>query len=363
VDLRTRVTLCAALAAGACVPRAGAPVDPAPAVATLTAQVSHTTALLQAVSAVNDSVVWVAGHHATWVRTVDGGRTWEAGAMTGPDSSLEFRDVYAADADTAYLLAAGPGERSRIYQTTDAGRSWRLQFVNHDSTAFFDCFDFWDARHGVAVSDAVARRLIVLRTEDGGAHWQRVPDEGIPPALPGEGAFAASGTCLVARGAREAWIGAGGDSTGERIYHSVDGGRHWTAAALPLITGRATGVATLAFSDAGHGLAAGGRLANAADRSDSVVAVTDDRGASWRVVARPAFPGAVFGLAVVPGLPGYAVAAGPGGLASTPDDGAHWTTLGADAYWAVGFASRRAGWAVGPAARIVRVTFAGGENQ
>ena len=44
-------------------------------VGTITEQQSHTTALLQAVSAVDDTVVWVSGHQATWVRTVDGGRT------------------------------------------------------------------------------------------------------------------------------------------------------------------------------------------------------------------------------------------------------------------------------------------------
>jgi photosystem II stability/assembly factor-like uncharacterized protein len=84
---------------------------------TITEQQSHTAALLQAVSAVDDSVVWVSGHQATWVRTVDGGRTWVPGAMTGPDSALEFRDVEAVSSTTAYLLAAGPGEQSRIYKT------------------------------------------------------------------------------------------------------------------------------------------------------------------------------------------------------------------------------------------------------
>ena len=94
----------------------------APVVAgTITEQQSHTTALLQAVSAVDERVVWVAGHRATWVRTVDGGRTWVPGAMTGPDSTLEFRDVHAVSATTAYLLAAGPGEKSRIYKTTSPG--------------------------------------------------------------------------------------------------------------------------------------------------------------------------------------------------------------------------------------------------
>src|SRR5206468_4405178 len=78
-------------------------------VGTITEQQSHTTALLQAVSAVDDGVVWVSGHQATWVRTVDGGRTWVPGAMTGPDSALEFRDVEGVSTTTAYLLAAGPG--------------------------------------------------------------------------------------------------------------------------------------------------------------------------------------------------------------------------------------------------------------
>src|SRR2546427_3800096 len=77
-------------------------------VGTITEQQSHATALLQAVSAVDDSVVWVSGHQATWVRTVDGGRTWVAGAMTGPDSALEFRDVEAGSRATGGLVSGGP---------------------------------------------------------------------------------------------------------------------------------------------------------------------------------------------------------------------------------------------------------------
>src|SRR6266568_1496847 len=208
-------------------------------VGTITEQQSHTTALLQAVSAVDDSVVWVAGHQATWVRTVDGGRTWVPGAMTGPDSALEFRDVEGVSTTTAYLLAAGPGEQSRIYKTTDAGRSWRLQFMNRDSAAFYDCFAFWDETHGIAVSDAARGKMIVIRTDDG---------------------------------------------------------EHWSAVA---------GVATLAFRDEQHGMALGGRLLKADDRSDSVAAVTSDGGEKWTLVTRPTFSGAVYGATVVPGMPGY----------------------------------------------------------
>jgi photosystem II stability/assembly factor-like uncharacterized protein len=288
------------------------------------------------------------------VRTIDGGRTWVPGAMTGSDSALEFRDVFAVDANIAYLLAAGPGEQSRIYKTTDAGRSWQLQFMNHDSTAFYDCFDFWDARRGIAVSDAVNGRLIVIRTEDGGAHWDRVGDEGMPPALPGEGAPAASGACLVVKSRAEAWIGTEAVSGG-RVYHTSDAGRHWSVAAMPVVSGQASGIAALAFRDDRHGVALGGRLLDADDRSDSVVAATADGGLTWSHVPRPTFSGAVYGAAVVPGLDPYVVAVGPKGLDWSPDEGRTWTNASAAAYWSVAFASRRTGWAVGPGGRIARI--------
>jgi len=317
-----------------------------------TEQQSHTTALLQAVSAVDDRVVWVAGHRATWVRTVDGGRTWVPGAMTGPDSTLEFRDVQAVSATTAYLLAAGPGEQSRIYKTTDAGRSWKLLFMNRDSAAFYDCFGFWDATHGIAVSDAAHGKMIVIRTDDG-EHWSPVADDGMPPALPGEGSPAAGGTCLIVRGRATAWFGTLPQA---RVYRSGDRGRRWAAATTPIVTGEAAGVATLAFRDEQHGMALGGRIANPDDRSDSVAAVTSDGGATWTLVHRPNFSGAVYGAAVVPGMPGYVVAAGPKGLDWTGNDGSSWTALSRSAYWAVECSSRHTCWAVGPGGRITRVT-------
>jgi photosystem II stability/assembly factor-like uncharacterized protein len=322
---------------------------------TLAQQQSHTTSLLQAVSAVNDNVVWVSGHKATWVRTTDGGRTWVPGAMTGADSALQFRDVHAVDANTAYLLAAGPGQLSRIYKTTDAGATWHLQFMNHDTSAFFDCFDFFDATHGIAVSDAVNGRMIVIRTEDG-SHWEPLAADRIPPALAGEGAFAASGTCLIARGRSLAWIGAGADS-GARVYRSSDAGRHWSVVTTPVVSGRSSGITSLAFWDDRNGMALGGHLADANDRSDSAAAITDDGGLTWRLIARPTFSGAVYGAAAVPGLGGYVVAASPKGLDWLPAGARTWTNASADAFWSVGFASRNAGWAVGPGGRIVHIAF------
>lgn len=340
----------AALLACAGAPRPG---GTAPGTAILEEQSSSVSAVLQAVSAVSDDVAWVSGHDAAVLRTTDGGATWER--LHVPDAdSLEFRDVEAFGADVAYLLAAGPGARSRIYKTSDGGRTWTQQFVNAEPRAFYDCFAFFSRDRGVVVSDAVDGRLLVQATADGGAHWDLVPAEGVPPAREGEGAFAASGTCLVALGERLAWIATG--STAEaRVYRSSDGGRRWAVTAVPVIAGEAAGAASVAFRDARHGVALGGRIAVATDTSNQV-AVTADGGATWLRGGRPPFPGAVFGSAYVPGSrPAALIAAGPGGLAVSRDDGATWTALSANAYWAVGFASPRSGWAVGPRGRITRI--------
>jgi hypothetical protein len=104
-------------------------------------------------------------------------------------------------------------------------------------------------------------------------------------------------------------------------------------------------------------MALGGRLLKGDDRSDSVAAVTSDGGATWTLVSRPTFSGAVYGAAAVPGMPSYVVAAGPKGLDWTGNDGRSWTNLSDSAYWAAACTSRRACWAVGPHGRITSVTF------
>jgi len=339
---------------GACA-RGGAP-GPAPAgsaAPVLTAESSGVDVVLQAVAAVDDDVVWITGHHGVVLRSTDGGATWVR--LRVPDSdSLEFRDVAAFGQDTAYLLAAGPGPRSRIFFTADGGQTWTPQFVNTDPRAFYDCFAFWSTSSGVVVSDAVQGQLLVRVTVDAGAHWNVLPPASVPAALEGEGAFAASGTCVTSLGRRHAWI-ASEAAQGSRVYRSSDGGLSWSVAGVPFITGDATGVATVAFRDTLTGVALGGRVASATDTT-AHAAVTHDGGATWTQAGRPPFPGATYGAVYVPGaaVP-VLVAAGPGGLALSRDDGATWTLLSTAGYWAVGFSSVHAGWAAGPGGRITRI--------
>jgi photosystem II stability/assembly factor-like uncharacterized protein len=102
-------------------------------------------------------------------------------------------------AQEAYLLSAGVGEDSRIYKTVDGGTTWELQFKNENPSAFYDCFDFWSPNRGITMSDAVDGLFPVIRTRNG-EDWRLIARK-LPPAQPGEAAFAASGTCVATQAA------------------------------------------------------------------------------------------------------------------------------------------------------------------
>src|SRR5690348_16594380 len=178
-------------------------------------QPSGTTASLRGVCATSPTVVWASGTRGTVLRSTDGGTTWNSLTVPGAES-LDFRDVHAPDAGTAYLLSIGQGSDSRIYKTVDGGSRWRLMLTNPDPKGFFDALAFWDSNHGIIVGDPVNGEFTLLTTQNGGKSWQR---RHAPPALANEGAFAASGTCLIVRGKREAWFATGG-AKAARVFHS-----------------------------------------------------------------------------------------------------------------------------------------------
>ncbi|HEU4795971.1 MAG TPA: hypothetical protein VFT02_10105, partial [Pyrinomonadaceae bacterium] len=154
-------------------------------------QTSGVTARLRGVSAVNERVAWSSGAGSTVLRTTDGGATWQKLNVTS--DTLDFRDVDAIDAQTAYILSIGNGPDSRIYKTTDAGATWTMQFQGDDKKVFLDAMSFWDADHGIVFGDSVDGQLYILLTDNGGRTWTRVAPSTLPPALQNEGAFAASG--------------------------------------------------------------------------------------------------------------------------------------------------------------------------
>jgi photosystem II stability/assembly factor-like uncharacterized protein len=319
-------------------------------------QASNTSERLRGVSAVSGAVAWASGNKGAVVRTVDGGTTWSRIIVPGAEA-LDFRDIEAFGADTAYVLAIGPGDKSRIYKTGDGGKTWALQFTNPDPKAFYDAIAFWDAKTGIAIGDPVDGHFTVIRTVDGGRTWTPVPPVNIPEALPGDGAFAASGTCLVVQGTRSAWFGTGGAARA-RVFMSADQGQTWTVADTPIMAGTASaGIFSLAFSDTDHGIAVGGDYRQEREAGDNL-AITSDGGKTWAFAGATRLRGFRSAIGYVPGSKRQRlIAVGPAGTDSSANGGATWTPIGDEGFHALSIAPRGGtAWAVGEQGRIAVVT-------
>lgn len=309
-----------------------------------TQQNSGTDVQLRGISAVSDKVAWASGASGTVLRTVDGGTTWQKRDVVGA-GALDFRDIQAFDQNTAFVLSIGPGEQSRIYKTTDGGKIWQLQFTNRDSKAFYDCFAFWDSTHGIALSDSVDGKFPLISTSDG-MNWNPVAVRKMPGALPSEGAFAASGTCIATFGKNDVWFGTGGPAA--RVFHSADRGQTWTVAETPIIHGAATqGIFSLAFWTSKDGIAVGGDYKEPA-KGENVAAVTHDGGKTWKLATKPP---AGYRSAVAAGPSTLLVAVGTSGSDVSNDSGNSWRHLFSEDLNAITL-SGNSEWAVGPAGKI-----------
>jgi len=321
------------------------------AVPSWTMQSSGVTARLRGVSAVSERVVWASGSGSTVLRTVDGGLRWEKLSVTA--DVLDFRDIDAIDTQTACVLAIGNGPASRIYKTTDAGKTWTMQFKNEDPKAFFDAMSFWDANHGIVFGDSVDGQFYILTTNDGGRVWSRVHADKLPAALENEGAFAASGTNIAVFGKSHAWIGTGAAAK-SRVLRTADGGRSWQISDTPLASGQSAGIFSIAFRDAHHGVIAGGDYRKEQEAVDNL-AVTSDGGITWTLAK--GLSGFRSVVAYVPNTKTL-IALGPSGGDYSTDDGRTWTPINGPGFDTFSFVPRKSiGWGAGAKGAIGRLVF------
>lgn len=245
---------------------------------------------------------WASGSHGAF-------RNRErTGALPG---DLDLRSLHAFDERRAALVNAGAP--ARFYLTSDGGAHWRLTREIALPGIFFDSMAFWSDREGLAIGDAIGGRFVLALTHDGGETWQDAPG---PAAAPGEGAFAASNSCLAVRGSGEAWF-----ASAARVFHTRDGGKSWTASAPGLGSSESKGLFSIAFRSDRRGYLTGGDYR--APASPGLFARTGDGGATWRAGAAPRgyrSAIAVFGDALV--------VAGPTGSDVSLDDGQSWARLG-----------------------------------
>jgi photosystem II stability/assembly factor-like uncharacterized protein len=317
-----------------------------------TTQTSGVTARLRGVSAVSERVAWASGSGSTVLRTTDGGATWQK--LTVTTDALDFRDIDAIDEQTAYVLSIGPGIASRVYKTTDGGTTWALQFKNDDPKAFLDAMSFWDAQHGIVFGDSIDGKFDILITNDGGRRWSRLDSKALPAALPNEGAFAASGTNIALFGKNHAWIGTGA-GTKARVLRTADQGRTWQVMDTPLAAGSSTGIFSIAFRDAKHGVVAGGDYTKESEATNNL-AFTTDGGTTWNLAR--GLTGFRSVVAYVPGRPLTLVAVGPSGGDYSTDDGLTWKPMAGAAFDTFSFVPGKAvGWAAGAKGSLGKLDF------
>ncbi len=302
-------------------------------------QTVDTKASLRGLVVVSEKVIWASGTGGTVLKTVDGGKNWSV--MKVPDAEkLDFRDIEAFDANTAYILSIGEGENSRIYKTIDGGKNWKLQFKNTNPKAFFDALAFWDKTHGMAMSDPVDGKYLLLKTDDGET-WKIADNEKMANAKEGEAAFAASGTCLLTQGKNNIFLVSGGNDA--RVFRSENRGLSWFVSDTPIVKGTAgSGIFSIAMFDKLNGVIVGGNYEKPNDITNNL-AFTTDGGKTWTLSK---------------GLNGYRsgadfidkktiIAVGASGSDLSTDGGKSWKNLDKENYNSVQSKGKKAIWAVG----------------
>jgi photosystem II stability/assembly factor-like uncharacterized protein len=146
---------------------------------------------------------------------------------------------------------------------------------------------FWDHTHGIALGDPVNGKFELLSTVDG-INWKPLTPAALPPAIEGEGAFAASGTCITAQSNSNIWFATGGKAA--RVFRSSDRGQTWTAAETPIVHGNdSSGIFSISFIDAKHGVIAGGDYRHP-EQEGANLAYSEDGGATWKLSLIPRQP-------------------------------------------------------------------------
>lgn len=179
--------------------------------------------------AVDESTAYGAGRWngpAVFVRTLDGGTTWESFDLSPLATGLV--DVHFFDRDRG-LVAGGRGvgnasdeqdsSRTVVLVTEDGGETWEVVHLSERTGTWGWKFSFPTSTVGYLATQGPAREGIVLKTTDGGRSWaelQVVEDE--------ELGFSGIGFATTELG----WVG----GSGNVVFETRDGGATWSRVEL-----------------------------------------------------------------------------------------------------------------------------------
>ncbi len=189
---------------------------------------------IRGLSVVDDNVAWISGSKGNIAITTNGGKTWNWQQVKGFEKS-DFRDIEAFSDKEAIIMSSGTP--ALILKTTDGGANWQVKYKNADTAYFFDAMEFTDKQTGYVLGDPINGQFVLMQTKDGGEHW--LASDNPAKALPGEAAFAASGTCLALNLNRKNIAIVTGGSNARLMFRNTDEGK-WNYENLPIQHGKAS---------------------------------------------------------------------------------------------------------------------------
>ncbi len=325
-------------------------------------QNSTTKAGLRGIHAVGNGVAWASGTNGTILRTEDGGYMWQSCAMPPGAEKLDFRGIWAWDANTAVAMSSGTGDQSRLYKTTDGCSSWKLLYTNNDRDGFWDAITFSDHDNGLILGDPVGGSFVLLFTLNAGKSWDRVVSKDLNAGKSKIGAFAASNSSIQYWEPGLPWFGTSGPS-GPYVYMASSTCTNFETADVCWRTGisferqrlpmagesSAAGVFSLGARPglAEPFVAVGGDYSQP-NESNGTAAYTTDGGKTWTPATRP--PHGYRSAVAWDAADKAWIAVGTNGSDVSYDDGKTWQYLDNGNWNALSLP-----WVVGPEGRVAKL--------
>ncbi len=304
---------------------------------------SHTIANLRGICSAGNAVAWASGAGGTVLRTEDSGNLWQSCTVPPGAEQLDFRAIQSFDKNTAVIMSSGKGDLSRLYETTDGCRTWKLLATNAEKDGFWDALSMPRPNRGWILGDPVHGlfTLLTLQTQElcMGAGKERncaisaalvdATGASVEADSSEQGAFAASNSSIFALRDQE-WFGTGGKAGAYVYTRNIRRTRSWSNAAVPVGTGtESSGIFSLQFirqrkADSLLGMAVGGDYLKPS-ATEKTAAYSTDSGRTWQPTRTPPHG---YRSAVAYDAPHNTwITVGPNGTDVSDDDGRNWQPL------------------------------------
>jgi photosystem II stability/assembly factor-like uncharacterized protein len=177
---------------------------------------------------------WAKGD-GTVLRTTDGGKTWliatpqglqlygAGSSIANHDSAFVGNHAWVAKPPISYYEES----EVTVWHTDNGGQTWKratLPITENWEQSSSALMNFIDEKNGfvfLASRDGENRKYSIYSTSDGGNQWTRVAE------VTGLGFFTQRGISFL--DSHNGWI-----ATGNRLMHTTDGGKNWTAMSITL---------------------------------------------------------------------------------------------------------------------------------